>query len=153
MVETVLAVLILTSIFLCLFKLSHLLTGKILVQHAAMRVARARAVGLNEFMCTKVARVAALPVCGKRLWPSGDELDYSMELARIPIYLGTPNGAVANGVLEYEGWHHLGIHPGDGTDARVNLGFELFDGEWQFELDGAAGLENNYTLYMDDQGR
>ena len=56
-VETVIAVLIVTSIFLVLFRLSHLLTGKILAEHAAMRVARARAVGFNDFMCRKAARI------------------------------------------------------------------------------------------------
>lgn len=153
MVETVLAVLILTSVFLCLFKLSHLLTGKILVQHAAMRVARARTVGLNDFMCRKTANVAVVPVAGKRLWPEGNELDHSMELARIPIYLGTPDGAVARGVLEYDGWNRLSLSPGDGTDTRIELGFDLFDGDWRFELNGAAGLEDNHTLYLNGQGR
>ena len=51
MVETLLAVLVITGLFLALFKLSHMLTGKIMLEHAAMRVARARAVGMNEFMC------------------------------------------------------------------------------------------------------
>ena len=64
MVETVIAVLAITFIFLALFSLSHILTGKILVQHAAMRVARARAVGFNDFMCEKTARVAVIPVAG-----------------------------------------------------------------------------------------
>ena len=64
MVETVLAVLIISFLFLALFKLSHMLTGKIMLEHAAMRVARARAVGMNEFMCLKAARVAVIPVAG-----------------------------------------------------------------------------------------
>ena len=58
MIETVLAVLIITFVFLGLFKLSHMLTGKIMLEHAAMRVARARAVGFNDFMCVKTARAA-----------------------------------------------------------------------------------------------
>ena len=45
MLETVLAVLCITFAFFALFRLSHMLMGKILVEHAAMRVARARAVG------------------------------------------------------------------------------------------------------------
>ena len=49
-VETVLATLVVTVAFLFLFGLSRLLTGKILLEHAAMRVARARAVGFNDFM-------------------------------------------------------------------------------------------------------
>jgi len=153
MIETVLAVLIISSIFVCLFKLSYMLTGKILTEHAAMRVARARAVGFNEFMCKKSARVAVIPAAGKRLWPEGDQFDYSMELARVAIYMGTPNGAVANGVLEYEGWCRLDIDAGDGTDSKVRLGMKLFDGTMEFKLDGNAGIEDNFTLYMNNQGR
>ena len=147
MVETVLAVLIVTSIFLVLFRLSHALTGKILLEHAAMRVARARAVGFNDFMCEKAARVAVIPVAGRRLWPEGDEFDWSMELARARIYMGTPDGAVARGVLEYEGWNSLSVVPGDGTASEVSMRTD-----W-FRLKGKAGVEDNYGLYMAEGGR
>ena len=153
MVEAVLAILIITSVFLCLFKLSYMLTGKILVEHAAMRVARARAVGMNEFMCCKAARVSVIPVAGKRLWPEGDELDYAMERARLPIYMQTKDAAIARGVLEYEGWMDLGVSPGNGTDSKVGMTFRLFDGLMEFNLGGAAGIEDNYTFYMNNQGR
>lgn len=152
MIETVLAVLIISFAFVVLFKLSHMLTGKILLEHAAMRVARARTVGLNEFMCLKAARVAVIPVAGKRLWPEGDELDWAMELQRVPIYMVTADSSRAGGVLDYEGWHRLGVKPEDGTDSRVTLGFSLFGGETTFELDGRAGIERNASLYMLDQG-
>ncbi len=142
MIETVLAVLVITGLFLCLFKLSQLLTGKILVEHAAMRVARARAVGFNDFMCQKSARVAVIPIAGKRLWPEGDEFDYPMELARTAVYMQTGNSAIAAGVLDYERWHELRVEPGDGTDARVKLDFE-----------GNAGIESNYPMYMLNGGR
>ena len=153
MIEAVIAVLVIAFVFLVLFRLSHMLTGKIMLEHAAMRVARARAVGLNEFMCTKTARVAAIPVAGKRLWPEGDEFDAGIERARVPIYMGTPNGAVANGVLEYEGWSRLRVEPGDGTDSRSGMDFGFLDEAFRFRLEGEAGIERNYTLYMNDQGR
>ena len=147
MVETVIAVLIVTSVFLCLFRLSQMLTGKIMLEHAAMRVARARAVGFNDFMCRKVARVAVIPAAGQRLWPSGsDRLDYPMELARISIYMNTPNAGVANGVLEYDGWRTLKVEPGKGDPARVSMKTDWFD------LEGEAGIEDNCLLYLNDQG-
>ena len=61
MVETVLAVLVITFLFLVLFKLAHMLMGKIMLEHAAMRVARARAVGCNGFMCLKAWRSSRRP--------------------------------------------------------------------------------------------
>ena len=161
MIETVIAVLVISFSFIVLFRLSQMLTGKIMLQHAAMRVARARTVGLNEFMCEKAGRVATIPVAGKRLWPSGEAFDYGMELARVPIYMNTPNGAVANGVLEYEGWRRLRIDPGDGTRSHVSLDFSVFGDDAdanpsdldRFRLEGTASIEANYTLYLTDQGR
>ena len=147
MVETVIAVLAITFIFLCLFKLSQLLTGKIMLEHAAMRVARARVVGFNDFMCRKAARVAVIPAAGKRVWPAdGEEFDYGMELARIGIYMNTPDAAVANGVMEYEGWRTLKVDAGTGDDSRVSM-----YGDW-FDLEGRAGIEGNYQFYMNDSG-
>lgn len=159
MIETVLAVLVIAFLFFVLFRLSYMLTSKILLEHAAMRVARARTVGLNDFMCEKAGRVAVIPVAGQRLWPAEeDEFDFAMELARIPIYMGTPNAAVANGVLEYEGWKTMHIDPGTGRKSRVSMSFSPLgdeDGEWmgRLNLEGKASIEENYQLYMDDQGR
>lgn len=153
MVETVLAVLVVSFAFLALFKLSYLLTGKIVLQHAAMRAARARAVGLNDFMCRKSARVAAIPIAGKCLWPTdGGELGVAAELARVPEYLASENEAYARGVLEYERWDDLRVDPGNGQDATAAMGFDLFDGAWTFDLEGEAGVEANHTYYMNDAG-
>lgn len=146
MVETLVASTVVVFGFLALFRLSHMLTGKILLEHAAMRAARARAVGFNDFMCLKSARVAAIPACGRRLWPEGGEFDYAMELARIPIYMATPTPAVARGALDYEGWSRLAVDAGDSVDYRTRL-----SGEW-FDLGGRASVEDNSSLYMNNAG-
>ena len=153
MVETVLAVLAVSFLFLALFRLSCLLTGKVVLQHAAMRVARARSVGFNDYMCRKSARVAAIPVAGRRIWPEEGEIDAAMEEARIAAYMATENEAVARGVLEYERWGSLGVEPGDGRSSGVSMDFEMFGGDWRFGLSGDAGVESNHLLYMDDAGR
>ena len=143
MIETVLAVLIVTAVFFGLFRLSRMLYGNILHEHAAMRVARARAVGFNDFMCTKAARVAVIPVAGKRLWPAEDgSLSASEELARVRTYLESPDGARAHGLLEYEGWSKLGISPGDGGRSVVTLPVE------GVRLEGRAGVEAGASYYM-----
>ena len=141
-VETMLAVLVVTFVFLALFRLSHMLTGKILVEHAAMRVARARAVGFNDFMCAKAARVAVIPVAGKRLWPEGESFTYANELARVRTYLESPDGARARGLLEYEHWNNLFVDPGDGQRSVVRLGTG-----W-FSLEGKASVEGSSSYYM-----
>ena len=146
MIETVLAVLVITFVFLVLFRLSHMLTGKILLEHAAMRVARARAVGFNDFMCVKAARVATIPIAGKRLWPLDDDFGYGQELARVRTYLESPDGPRARGLLEYEGWNELGVDPGDGGMSVVTL-----KTDW-FKLEGKAGIERGYTYFMGARG-
>ena len=143
MVETVLAVLAVTLVFTVLFNLSHLLTGKILAEHAAMRVARARAVGFNDFMCAKAARVAVIPVAGKRLWPEDESFTYANELARVRTYLESPDGARARGLLEYEHWNHLFVDPGDGVRSVVRLGTG-----W-FAVEGKASVEGSSSYYME----
>jgi len=144
MIETVLAVLIISFVFFILFRLSHMLTGKILLEHAAMRVARARAVGFNDFMCLKAARVAIIPVAGKRLWPGEEEEGFgdAQEAARIRTYMESPDEPRARGLLEYEGWRKLGVDPGDGGNSVVTL-----KTDW-FKLSGQAGIEDGYTYYM-----
>jgi len=155
MLETVLAVLFVTFAFLFLFKLSQLLTGKILVQHAAMRVARARAVGLNDFICLKSARIAVIPVAGACTWPP-DKLDVEQELGRIGIYLQARTPPLARGVLDYEGWNYLRVDAGNGTKSEVRLRTGWMDDAdsayFGFDLKGQAGIEQNYPLYMDNAG-
>ena len=153
MIETVLAVFFISLAFVVLFRLSYMLTGKILLEHAAMRVARARSVGFNDFMCRKIARAAVIPVAGRRLWPTGDDaIDWEMERSRLPIYMIANTEAIARGVLEYEGWGRLSVAPGNGTDTKVSLGFSLFGKSDAFRLNGKAGVEDNAGLYMQDGG-
>lgn len=142
MVETVIAVLIITFVFLGLFSLSRLLNEKILLEYAAMRTARARTVGLNDFMCQKSAKVAVIPVAGPRIWPQGEEYDDSMELARLGDYMRSCDCAHARGVLDYANWDDFKISIGDGSDSRVKFG----------NLEGRAGIERNATYYLNDWG-
>ena len=145
MLETVLAVCVITSIFLVLFKLSHMLTGKILLEHAAMRVARMRAVGFNDFMCIKAARVAVIPVAGKRLWPNEEDFGLAQEAARVRAYFESPDAAKAHGLFDFEGWNHLCVDPGDGRLSVVTL-----QTDW-FKLEGKAGIAEDcgYDYYME----
>ena len=154
-VETVLAVVILSFAFLALFRLSYLFAGKVLLEHAAMRVARARSVGFNDFMCRKAARVAVIPVAGTRTWPdeAGESLSAAEELGRISDYLASEDEARARGILDYANWGDLRIRPGDGTDATVTLGLDVLDGARRVDLVGRAGVEANASLYLLDGGR
>lgn len=146
MLETVIAVLIITSTFLVLFKLSHALTGKILLEHAAMRVARARAVGFNDFMCRKTARICVIPVAGERLKPGkNDERSDISEPALARMYLRTPTGGYADGLLKYAKWDDLRVTPGQGGASSAALKTDWFDLRGEAEVD-------TFPVYLNDQG-
>ena len=146
MVETVLAVLIITFLFLVLFRLSQMLTAKIMLQHAAMRVARARAVGMNEFMCIKAGRVSVIPAAGKRLKPGpGDERRKMSETALARMYMRTPDWGYAEGLLKYENWDAFSIDmSGDATRTEMKTG--LFDLRGEAEVDSPPVYLNNLGL-------
>ena len=147
MVESLLAVLVITGLFLALFKLSRMLTGKIMLEHAAMRVARARAVGMNEFMCLKVARVAVIPVAGERLKPGKDDERKNMsESALARMYMRTPDSSYADGLLRYKDWDNLSLNPDGSGVTRTEMKTEWFDLRGEAEVDGPPIYMNNMGL-------
>lgn len=149
MLETVLAVFFITLIFFALFELSRLVTARILADHAAARAARAKAVGFNDFMCLKSARVALIPVSGRRLWPVEDGWN---EASRVPNYLSAENEARARATLEYEWWNttDIRVHSGYGLGATAECGVSLRTDDYGVE--GSAAVESHFPLYMYNQG-
>ena len=146
MVETVIAVLVIAFVFLALFKLSQLLTGKIMLEHAAMRVARARAVGMNEFMCIKAGRVSVIPVAGERLQPGeNDERKDVSETALARMYMRTPDSSYADGLLRYEHWDQFSIDIG-GDFTRTSMKTDWFDLNGEAEVDRFPDYLNNLGL-------
>ena len=143
MVETVLAVLVITFLFLVLFSLSRLLMGKVLMEHAAMRVSRARAVGCNEFQCLKAARVAIIPVAGERVRPGRDDERRNIsEAALAKVYMCTPDSSYADGLLVYRDWDKMDLHlTGRSSSARVT-----FKRDW-WNLEGDAVVDS-YPDYL-----
>lgn len=160
MLETALAVLFITIVFLMVFQVAQMVTARILLDHAAARAARARAVGFNDWMCVKSARVAMIPVAGRRIWP---EIDDFSEASRVPIYLSCESESRARGVLEYERWSDMSfdIDSSSGTapEARafISLGIPRFysrggDDESLIEVTGRSRVESHFPFYMNDQG-
>ena len=147
MVETVIAVLVIAFVFLMLFRLSQLLTGKILLEHAAMRVARARAVGMNEFMCIKAGRVSVIPVSGERLWPSKDDVlrGNASETALARMYMRAPDFSYADGLLRYENWDRFSIDIG-GDFTRTSMRTDWFELNGEAEVDRFPDYMNNLGL-------
>ena len=145
MLETVLAVLFVTFILLVAFQLMHMLTSRILLDYAAARAARARAVGFNDFMCLKSARAAIIPVSGRRTWPES-AVD---EVARIPIYLASESPARARGILDYERWDTSTLFVSSGLGIAPVVKAHMRMAADNFTMDGEAEVESHFPFYME----
>jgi len=150
MVETLIAVLAILLIFFGAYRVSRMVAARTLLDHAAARAARAKAVGFNDFMCQKSALVAMIPVAGERVWPRDLAFD---EASRVPDYLSAEDWALANGILDYEYWHTTDIDVRSGmgltpvADAEVRLATP------DYEMTGKASVESHFPHYMYDEGR
>ena len=149
MVETLIAVLAIMLIFFGAFHLSRLVAARTLLDHAAARAARAKAVGFNDFMCEKSARVAMIPVAGPRLWPEIDTFD---EVSRVPIYLTAEDWGRANGILEYEYWNTMDFDVRSGAGLVPVAESSIYLSTPDYEAEGRAQVESHFPYYMFDQG-
>lgn len=148
--ETVLAVFFVTLIFLGLFELSLKLNKRIVLDYAAQRVARAKAVGLNDYMCRKTARVATISIAGERLWPEKSEsylYNTAVDLGRIPIYLESEHEARASAILDYEFWHKLKLSIAGVSDIAGEVSATVASEE--DKIVGEANIEAHYPYYLD----
>lgn len=139
MVESVVVMVVSCFFFFAVFQYANLLSAKLVLNHAAARAARARAVGLNHWMVEKSARAAAIPVSGRclteftegafgemgaaallslrrpgRIWDaalraSPRSARAQMERARIPDYMDSINSPTSSEVLDYERWEHFTV--------------------------------------------
>lgn len=151
MLETVLGVLFVTFVLLVSFQLMHMLTARIVLDHAAARAARAKAVGLNDYMCLKSARVAMIPVAGHRLWPEGN-LTAGAELARVPLYMSSEMPARARAILDYEYWGSTRLEAKSDTGLNAKVDARILMETDDFSMDGEKRIESHYPLYMTDLG-
>jgi len=144
MIESVLVIILVCFCFLSIFQYANLFAAKAVLTHAAARAARTRAVGFNQWMVEKSARVAAIPACGKRLVPESTGMDPAItkalsqnrvgaiwdlalisstrapgtqiEVARLSDYMDSDNNPTAANILDYELWDSLTMNIEEPTD-------------------------------------
>ena len=134
LIESCLAIALICLVFLGLFQVSRLLAAREVLFHAAARAARARTVGLNQWMVHKSAMVAAIPNAGRLTEPPFDNADaylrgqvagsrpgslwsailhygeppsrqfFELEQFRIPEFMASEDAWQARYILDYEGW-------------------------------------------------
>ena len=106
MVESILVLALLCLVFFAVYEYANLLTAHTVLDYAAARAARARAVGFNDFMVTKTVRVATLATAGRCLVTddAGRSLSTGALVSRMGSYLERETEADVRGVLDFELW-------------------------------------------------
>jgi len=167
MVESILAMIVILLVFLALFNLSDQIRAKLLVENAAVKCARARAVGYNDFMLRKIARLSTMPAAGECL-TAADAGDGTLSLPsryyRIGDYLMSEYEAQADAILDFEYWNNgdtyiratSGNSPATATVTQRrpdNFNFGVFTGlpgnrEDKIDISASATTEAHYPDYL-----
>jgi len=170
MVETSIVTVVLCLVFFLLFDYARLVNCRTVLDYAASRCARARAVGFNDFMILKTARLGTMSVSGKSLLTMDDSdrpPSTSMLLNRMGSYLQTDSPAETHGILDFELWQpgNLGWScaetRGDSGEITMHVWqkqpvFNAFNPPGSAErpsaaaitLHGNAKIESHYPFYL-----
>jgi len=168
MVESTIAMIFILLAFLALFNLTDLIRAKLLVENAAVKCARARAVGYNDFMLRKIARLATMPASGKCLTASDENegtVSYATRYYRIGSYLSSEYETQADAILDFEYWKNgntsasasVGNTPVTATvtqrrprlfDFGILTGAGKSSDDDRAEISAAATVETHYTDYL-----
>lgn len=106
MVETVIALLFVMIAFLYVLQYVDNLRAKLSLDYAAMRCARARAVGYNDYKLRKTSRLATMATAGecRTRNDAGSPLSTGGMLGRLNTYLSSRNDAEARCILDFDYW-------------------------------------------------
>ena len=168
MVETTIAMIVILIVFLALFNLADLIRAKLLVETAAVKCARARAVGYNDFMLRKIARLTTMPAAGECLTAAdagNGKLSYAARHYRISNYLTSEYETQANAILDFAYWRNgdtainasAGQAPATATviqrrprlfDFGVLDGAEKPDSDDRATISATATVEAHYPDYL-----
>ena len=161
MVESILALILLCLVFFVVYEYAHLLVAHTVLDYAAARAARARAVGFNDFMVTKTVRVATLATAGRDLLKdnAGKPLSTGTLVSRMGAYLARESEADVRAVLDFEFWNpaRLGwscVDPGGDTltltvwQRRPLYGEDDEADATLHRLEGRAEIEDHAGFYL-----
>ena len=163
MLETVLALFFLCLVFFLVVDYAETLKTRTILDYAAARGARARAVGFNDFMVTKTVRIATMAAAGKcrTAEDEGHAPTAAFLNSRAGSYLQSEDESYAHGILDFElwendklDWHVLetgGPQQGDVT-LKTHQRHPLFsyapNGATEADVSGEAKIESHYRYYL-----
>lgn len=162
-VESCIVVGVLCLLLMSLFELFRLIAAREILDYAAARGARAKAVGFNEFMVFKSVHVGAIPNAGVLIEPdvSGGPLEQrAAERGRIPLYMGAQNPDWLDDTLDYEDWGTIfysyvefpdpplvQFHVSQNVPLRAAM-HRAFYAEDSIPFTGEATVDNHYPFYL-----
>ncbi len=167
LIESCLVMAVVCLVFFGVFQISQLFAAQDILDYAAARGARAKAVGFNRFMVFKTIRVGAIPNAGPLLEPShsgGPLGQLAVETPRVPLYLGAENWGDLDGVLRYKAWDSVGIGqpdllagdmlhmevPQDMPFLSNGIHRAFYSGD-SVSLRGESFMDAHYSLYLEEQ--
>ena len=165
LVESCVMVILLCLILLGLFQVSQIFMAEEILNYAAARGARARAVGFNPFMVYKTSRVGSIAAAGLMTQPGRQSSQWAqllVEESRIPLYLGAQQWAQLPPILDYRDWNTIAYPPTTWEESLssmvnvrldqeypLNIAFHrAFYGADEVDLRGDARFDNHYPLYL-----
>ena len=107
MLESIIAMFFLVFVFFLVVDYAELLKTRTVMDYAAARGARARAVGFNDFMVTKTLRIATMPVAGECVTAKnlGISPSAGFLISRSGSYLESECECETKGILDFELWN------------------------------------------------
>ncbi len=167
-VESIIVLIAILIVFLTVLNLGDYVRARILVENAAIKCARARAVGYNDFMLRKIARLATMPVAGECKIAGDDgspRLSYGERYSRISSYLMSDYEAQADAILDFEHWREgntsveasVGNAAATATvtqrrprlfDISLLVGGDRPDDDARDSVSATATVESHYPFYL-----
>ena len=163
MLESVIALFFLCFAFFLVVDYAELLKTRTVMDYAAARAARARAVGFNDFMVAKTLRIATMPVAGECLTTrgTGRPPTAGFLISRSGSYLQSEYESDTKGILDFElwdpakfGWSAAESYNGRQGDVTVKvhqrhpLVSALPGGVDETTIGGEARSESHYRYYL-----
>lgn len=181
LIESCLVIAVLCVLFFGMVQMSRLFVAGEIIDFAAARGARAKAVGFNDFMIYKVVRVATIANAGPMKTPGFSGSQFRVERRQIPLYLGAEYKGRLKAILDYEDWETVedpevrmaSLDPPE-VAVRVRQYYPLkvpmhrmffaddnmwlesrmgTGGRFEGSLESEVKMGGHYALYLDDEGR
>jgi hypothetical protein len=165
LIESCIVIGLICLLLMGLFQLVQLFMAQEILDYAAGRGARAKAVGFNDFMVSKTVRIGAIANAGALTFPDrlagGPWVQWTgQESPRIPHYLQSDNWAL-DGILDYALWDtiawscpasdadilHLEVRQPVPLMFFSNV-FKAFFAASAVPMQGVADIENHSSLYL-----